>query len=194
MDKTSLNYKSENNKPWADRFRYSNALAAWTHENNNFLHRRCYLSFIHWPDPLEKLMWHADICKLGFITEYLSHAAIVGFMAGVAITVSLQQLRGLFNIKPASFSKTADLVSLMKAVVHHKEEVTYSVVIDTYSAALPERIYPCRGRAGFFFFPQNQNPISTSSFHKVQPIQWQVTPFFVKTWIKLKTKPVVCTR
>lgn len=66
------------------------------------------------------------IRRLGFITEYLSHAAIVGFMAGAAITIALQQLRGLFNIKPASFSKKSNLQAVLTSVFHHTEEVTYN--------------------------------------------------------------------
>ncbi|URE16876.1 sulfate transporter [Musa troglodytarum] len=37
--------------------------------------------------------------RLGFLVEFLSHAAIVGFMAGAAVTISLQQLKGFLGIK-----------------------------------------------------------------------------------------------
>ncbi|CAL9001387.1 unnamed protein product, partial [Prunus brigantina] len=36
---------------------------------------------------------------LGFLVDFLSHAAIIGFMAGAAIIIGLQQLKGLFGIK-----------------------------------------------------------------------------------------------
>lgn len=58
--------------------------------------------------------------RLGFLIEFLSHAAIVGFMAGAAITIALQQLKGLLGIK--NFTKDSDIVSVMKSVwasVHH---------------------------------------------------------------------------
>ncbi|KAG6482335.1 hypothetical protein ZIOFF_058966 [Zingiber officinale] len=58
--------------------------------------------------------------RLGFLVEFLSHAAIVGFMAGAAITISLQQLKGFLGIK--NFTKNTDIVSVMKSVwgsVHH---------------------------------------------------------------------------
>ncbi|CAD6210018.1 unnamed protein product [Miscanthus lutarioriparius] len=58
--------------------------------------------------------------RLGFIIEFLSHAAIVGFMAGAAITIALQQLKGFLGI--ANFTKKSDIVSVMKSVwgnVHH---------------------------------------------------------------------------
>ncbi|EER95337.1 hypothetical protein BDA96_01G501600 [Sorghum bicolor] len=58
--------------------------------------------------------------RLGFIIEFLSHAAIVGFMSGAAITIALQQLKGFLGI--ANFTKKSDIVSVMKSVwgnVHH---------------------------------------------------------------------------
>ncbi|KAK6121014.1 hypothetical protein DH2020_045233 [Rehmannia glutinosa] len=58
--------------------------------------------------------------RLGFLIDFLSHAAIVGFMAGAAITISLQQLKGLLGVK--KFTKKTDIVSVMRSVwtnVHH---------------------------------------------------------------------------
>ncbi|CAI9769227.1 unnamed protein product [Fraxinus pennsylvanica] len=58
--------------------------------------------------------------RLGFLIDFLSHAAIVGFMAGASITISLQQLKGLLGIK--KFTKKTDIVSVMRSVftvVHH---------------------------------------------------------------------------
>ncbi|KAF1002008.1 sulfate transporter 1.3-like [Apium graveolens] len=58
--------------------------------------------------------------RLGFLIDFLSHAAIVGFMAGAAITIALQQLKGLLGIK--KFTTKTDIISVMKSVfgaVHH---------------------------------------------------------------------------
>ncbi|XP_007043016.2 PREDICTED: sulfate transporter 1.3 isoform X1 [Theobroma cacao] len=58
--------------------------------------------------------------RLGFLIDFLSHAAIVGFMAGAAITIALQQLKGLLGIK--KFTKNTNIVSVMRSVwnsVHH---------------------------------------------------------------------------
>ncbi|KAM3382594.1 sulfate transporter 1.3 isoform X1 [Capsicum galapagoense] len=58
--------------------------------------------------------------RLGFLIDFLSHAAIVGFMGGAAITISLQQLKGLLGIK--KFTKKTDVVSVMRSVfvsAHH---------------------------------------------------------------------------
>ncbi|XVF67178.1 hypothetical protein PTKIN_Ptkin10aG0099700 [Pterospermum kingtungense] len=58
--------------------------------------------------------------RLGFLIDFLSHAAIVGFMGGAAITIALQQLKGLLGIK--KFTKNTDIVSVMRSVLtaaHH---------------------------------------------------------------------------
>ncbi|XVE66519.1 hypothetical protein DITRI_Ditri08aG0085800 [Diplodiscus trichospermus] len=52
--------------------------------------------------------------RLGFLIDFLSHAAIVGFMAGAAITIALQQLKGLLGIK--KFTKNTDIVSVMRSM------------------------------------------------------------------------------
>ncbi|KAK7412122.1 hypothetical protein VNO78_03570 [Psophocarpus tetragonolobus] len=60
------------------------------------------------------------VLRLGFLIDFLSHAAIVGFMAGAAITIALQQLKGLLGIK--NFTKKTDVVSVMRSVfsaAHH---------------------------------------------------------------------------
>ncbi|KAK8952416.1 Sulfate transporter 1.3 [Platanthera zijinensis] len=58
--------------------------------------------------------------RLGFLIDFLSHSAIVGFMGGAAITIGLQQLKGLLGIQ--NFTKKTDVISVMKSVwgsVHH---------------------------------------------------------------------------
>lgn len=54
------------------------------------------------------------IFRLGFVVEFLSHAATVGFMAGAAVTIALQQLKGLLGIQ--KFTKKTDIVSVMRSV------------------------------------------------------------------------------
>jgi len=60
------------------------------------------------------------VLRLGFLIDFLSHAAIVGFMAGAAITIALQQLKGLLGIK--NLTKKTDIVSVMTSIfkaAHH---------------------------------------------------------------------------
>nr|AAK27688.1 sulfate transporter 2 [Solanum lycopersicum] len=59
------------------------------------------------------------ILRLGFLIDFLSHAAVVGFMGGAAITIALQQLKGFLGIK--KFTKKADIISVMKSVFHSVE-------------------------------------------------------------------------
>ncbi|XLR29677.1 hypothetical protein S83_057577 [Arachis hypogaea] len=59
--------------------------------------------------------------QLGFFINFLSHAAIVGFMARTAITITLQQLKGLLGIK--DFTTKTDILSVMHSIwsnVHHR--------------------------------------------------------------------------
>lgn len=46
--------------------------------------------------------------------DFLSHAAIVGFVAGAAIVIGLQQLKGLLGL--THFTTKTDIISVMKAV------------------------------------------------------------------------------
>ncbi|KZV39293.1 sulfate transporter 1 [Dorcoceras hygrometricum] len=60
--------------------------------------------------------------RLGFLTDFLSHAAIVGFKAGAAITITLQQLKGLLGIR--TFTKKTGIIPVMNSVwsyMHHGE-------------------------------------------------------------------------
>lgn len=52
--------------------------------------------------------------RLGFVIDFLSHAAIVGFMGGAAITIALQQLKGFLGIK--HFTRHTDIISVMESV------------------------------------------------------------------------------
>ncbi|GMH23720.1 hypothetical protein Nepgr_025563 [Nepenthes gracilis] len=55
--------------------------------------------------------------RLGFFVDFLSHAATVGFMAGAAITIMLQQLKGFLGIR--KFTNKTDIVSVMTSVFHN---------------------------------------------------------------------------
>ncbi|KAL2894353.1 Sulfate transporter 1.3 [Bienertia sinuspersici] len=58
--------------------------------------------------------------RLGFLIDFLSHAAIVGFMGGAAITIALQQLKGFLGIN--KFTKKSDIISVLCSVfgsMHH---------------------------------------------------------------------------
>ncbi|KAH1047580.1 hypothetical protein J1N35_038364 [Gossypium stocksii] len=52
--------------------------------------------------------------RSGFLIDFLSHAALVGFMAGAAIVIGLQQLKGLLGI--THFTNKTDVISVLKVV------------------------------------------------------------------------------
>nr|KAJ0188450.1 hypothetical protein LSAT_V11C900458160 [Lactuca sativa] len=54
------------------------------------------------------------IFRLGFIVDFLSHSTIIGFMAGSAIVVSLQQLKGILGLQ--HFTQSTDLISVLRSV------------------------------------------------------------------------------
>ncbi|KAJ6392025.1 hypothetical protein OIU77_025895 [Salix suchowensis] len=54
------------------------------------------------------------LLRLGFIVDFLSHATIIGFMAGAATVVIMQQLKGILGLD--HFTHSTDLVSVMRSV------------------------------------------------------------------------------
>lgn len=61
------------------------------------------------------------IYRLGFIVDFLSKATLIGFMAGAAIIVSLQQLKGLLGI--VHFTTQMGFVPVMVSVFKNRTEV-----------------------------------------------------------------------
>ncbi|KAH1072033.1 hypothetical protein J1N35_024361 [Gossypium stocksii] len=54
------------------------------------------------------------LLRLGFIVDFLSHATIVGFMAGAATVVILQQLKGILGLD--HFTRSTDIISVLHSV------------------------------------------------------------------------------
>lgn len=78
------------------------------------------------------------LLRLGFLIDFLSHAAVVGFMGGAAITIALQQLKGFLGIK--TFTKKTDIVSVMQSVF---ENARHGVSFDysTFFHYLPQYFF-----------------------------------------------------
>nr|GME13744.1 sulfate transporter 1.3-like [Ipomoea batatas] len=92
--------------------------------------------------------------RLGFLIDFLSHAAIVGFMGGAGITIALQQLKGLLGIE--KFTKKTDLISVMKSVwgsVHHGWNWQTIVIGVTFLAFLLAAKYIGKKSKKFFWVP-----------------------------------------
>ena len=54
--------------------------------------------------------------------DFLSRATLIGFMAGAAVIVSLQQLKGFLGIQ--HFTPKMDIVSVLRSVLERKSEVS----------------------------------------------------------------------
>ncbi|KAK1390069.1 Sulfate transporter [Heracleum sosnowskyi] len=65
--------------------------------------------------------------RLGFIIDFLSKATLIGFMAGAAIIVSLQQLKGLLGI--THFTKKMGLVPVVSSVFHETDEWSWQTIL-----------------------------------------------------------------
>ncbi|XP_042495416.1 low affinity sulfate transporter 3-like [Macadamia integrifolia] len=66
--------------------------------------------------------------RLGFLVDFLSHAAIVGFTGGAAILICMQQLKGLLGI--SHFTTKTDVISVLKAVwINHAQWSSLNFVL-----------------------------------------------------------------
>ncbi|KAL7090850.1 hypothetical protein ACP275_12G067900 [Erythranthe tilingii] len=65
--------------------------------------------------------------RLGFIIDFLSKATLIGFMAGAAIIVSLQQLKSLLGIK--NFTKKMGIVPVLSSVFHNTDEWSWQTIL-----------------------------------------------------------------
>ncbi|KAG8379922.1 hypothetical protein BUALT_Bualt07G0139800 [Buddleja alternifolia] len=65
--------------------------------------------------------------RLGFVIDFLSKATLVGFMAGAAVIVSLQQLKGLLGI--VHFTSKMQLVPVLSSTFHHKDEWSWQTIV-----------------------------------------------------------------
>jgi MFS superfamily sulfate permease-like transporter len=89
----------------------------------SFLH--CHRGDIHLSLGTEDL-YMAILNRLGFVIYFLSHATIVGFMAGAAITIGLQQLKGLLGI--TNFTKKTGIIPVLRSVFTETKQVIHKLL------------------------------------------------------------------
>ncbi|GAA0160634.1 transporter [Lithospermum erythrorhizon] len=65
--------------------------------------------------------------RLGFVIDFLSKATLVGFTAGAAVIVSLQQLKGLLGI--VHFTTKMQIVPVLSSVFQHKDEWSWQTIV-----------------------------------------------------------------
>ncbi|EFH59229.1 SULTR3_4 [Arabidopsis lyrata subsp. lyrata] len=67
------------------------------------------------------------LLRLGFMIDFLSKATLVGFTAGAAVIVSLQQLKGLLGI--VHFTGKMQFVPVMSSVFNHISEWSWETIV-----------------------------------------------------------------
>ncbi|ESW29742.1 hypothetical protein PHAVU_002G095200 [Phaseolus vulgaris] len=75
------------------------------------------------------------VLRLGFIIDFLSKAILLGFMAGSAVIVALQQLKGLLGI--THFTKKMALIPVLSSVFHNTDESIKKPQLFWVSAGAP---------------------------------------------------------
>ncbi|KAJ7962965.1 sulfate transporter 3 1 [Quillaja saponaria] len=65
------------------------------------------------------------ILRLGFVIDFLSKATLVGFMAGAAVIVALQQLKGLLGI--VHFTDKMQIIPVLTSVFKQREECVHNI-------------------------------------------------------------------
>lgn len=71
------------------------------------------------------------VLRLGFVIDFLSKATLVGFMAGAAIIVSLQQLKGLLGI--VHFTSKMQIVPVLVSVFKERDEWSWQTILLGFS-------------------------------------------------------------
>eukprot|EP00897_Mesotaenium_endlicherianum_P008405 jgi/Mesen1/7593/ME000395S06749 len=94
------------------------------------------------------------IFRLGFIIDFLSHAAIIGFMGGAAITIGLQQLKGATGYK--TFTNKTDIVSVCNTIVDNTDQFQWRAFLIfisflTYLYTLKFLVFKFKKNKVFFF-------------------------------------------
>ncbi|MED6111336.1 putative sulfate transporter 3.4, variant 2 [Stylosanthes scabra] len=67
------------------------------------------------------------ILRLGFVIDFLSKATLLGFMAGAAIIVSLQQLKGLLGI--VHFTNKMQIIPVLLSVFRQRHEWSWQTIV-----------------------------------------------------------------
>nr|XP_043637352.1 probable sulfate transporter 3.4 [Erigeron canadensis] len=71
------------------------------------------------------------LLRLGFVIDFLSKATLVGFMAGAAMIVSLQQLKGLLGI--VDFTSKMQIIPVLSSVFEQRDEWSWHTIVMGFS-------------------------------------------------------------
>ncbi|XP_024969369.1 probable sulfate transporter 3.4 [Cynara cardunculus var. scolymus] len=67
------------------------------------------------------------LLRLGFVIDFLSKATLVGFMAGAAVIVSLQQLKGLLGI--VHFTTKMQIIPVLSSAIRQENEWSWQTIV-----------------------------------------------------------------
>ncbi|KAI3670485.1 hypothetical protein L1987_87820 [Smallanthus sonchifolius] len=67
------------------------------------------------------------LLRLGFVIDFLSKATLVGFMAGAAVIVSLQQLKGLLGI--VNFTSKMQIIPVLSSVIEQRDQWSWHTIV-----------------------------------------------------------------
>ncbi|CAM8979021.1 unnamed protein product [Rhodiola kirilowii] len=67
------------------------------------------------------------LLRLGFVIDFLSKATLVGFMAGAAVIVALQQLKGLLGI--THFTSKMQIIPVLTSVFKNTHEWSWQTIV-----------------------------------------------------------------
>ncbi|CAL9049006.1 unnamed protein product, partial [Musa banksii] len=113
------------------------------------------------------------LLRLGFIVDFLSHATIVGFMAGAATVVCLQQLKGMLGLQ--HFTTATDLVSVMESVFTQTHQSKKGPKFFWVSAAAPLTSVILGSLLVYFTHAENHG-VQVVSSHNLLAATVQINP------------------
>ncbi|CAA7043879.1 unnamed protein product [Microthlaspi erraticum] len=67
------------------------------------------------------------LLRLGFVIDFLSKATLIGFTAGAAVIVALQQLKSLLGI--VHFTSQMQIVPVVSSVLNHRSEWSWQPIV-----------------------------------------------------------------
>nr|DAD32077.1 TPA_asm: hypothetical protein HUJ06_010928 [Nelumbo nucifera] len=116
------------------------------------------------------------ILRLGFIIDFLSKAILIGFMAGAAIIVSLQQLKSLLGI--VHFTNQMGIVPVMSSVFHRTDESLRKPKLFWVSAGAPLTSVILSTLLVFAFKAQNHGISIIGKLQEgLNPLSWNMLSF-----------------
>jgi high affinity sulfate transporter 1 len=85
------------------------------------------------------LLLLAGFLKLGFLADFLSHTALIGFLTGVGIQIAISQISGMLGLPSGHFGTLTSIVLLVKNI-HYLSVPTLIVSVGVLLLVVPFRL------------------------------------------------------